>query len=225
MPLTLHFHPLASFCHKVLIALYENDTAFEPVIVDLGDPAQAEAFKKLSPMGKMPALHDSDRAETIWESTIVIEYLEQHYRGDRPLIPQATDAARRARFWDRFFDNYLQVPMQTIVLDNLRAQDRRDAFGVEQAHAQLASAYSFLEEAIGQRQWLLEDFSLAECAAAPALFYAHTVSPIPANQGNCRAYLARLMRRPSFARVLAEAEPYFPLFPLKERISRTPPDT
>src|SRR5215475_13240458 len=120
MPLKLYFHPLASYCHKVLIALYENDTAFEPHLVDLMNEASAAAFKALSPMGKMPVLHDDARDRTVPESTIIIEYLAQHYPGRTQLLPAEPDLARETRLRDRFFDLYVHEPMQKIVGDRLR---------------------------------------------------------------------------------------------------------
>ena len=222
MSLKLYFHPLASFCHKALIALYENGITFEPAIVDLGDEASSAAFRAIWPMAKMPVLRDDARDCTVAESTIVVEYLDTHYPGATRLVPADPDAAWQTRMWDRFFDGYVQQPMQKIVADRLRPAGSSDAFGVEQARAQLHEAYAVLAGELGANTWMLGDaFTLADCSAAPALFYAHTVEPIGA-QGKLAAYLDRLMARPSFARVLEEAEPYFELFPLepKPRIAR-----
>lgn len=223
MSLTLYFHPLASFCHKALIALYENDIAFDPVIVDLADETSRAALAALWPMAKMPVLCDQARDCTVAESTIVIEYLDAHYPGKTRLVPADPDLAWQTRMWDRFHDHYVQEPMQKIVIDRLRPDGKRDAFGVEQAKAQLRQAYDVLERELANKTWMLGNaFTLADCAAAPALFYASTVVPFAAGDRNLPAYLDRLMARPSFARVLAEAEPYFPNFPLdpKPRISR-----
>lgn len=223
MSLTLYFHPLASFCHKALIALYENDIAFDPVIVDLADETSRAALAALWPMAKMPVLCDQARDCTVAESTIVIEYLDAHYPGKTRLVPADPDLAWQTRMWDRFHDHYVQEPMQKIVVDRLRPDGKRDAFGVEQAKANLRQAYDILERELADKTWMLGNaFTLADCAAAPALFYANTVVPFAAEDRNLPAYLDRLMARPSFARVLAEAEPYFPNFPLdpKPRISR-----
>lgn len=223
MSLTLYFHPLASFCHKALIALYENDIAFDPVIVDLADETSRAALAALWPMAKMPVLRDQARDCTVAESTIVIEYLDAHYPGKTRLVPADPDLAWQTRMWDRFHDHYVQEPMQKIVVDRLRPDGKRDAFGVEQAKANLRQAYDILERELADKTWMLGNaFTLADCAAAPALFYANTVVPFAAEDRNLPAYLDRLMARPSFARVLAEAEPYFPNFPLdpKPRISR-----
>jgi glutathione S-transferase len=215
MTLQLHAHPLSSYCHKVLIALYENDTPFEFQMVDLGDPEGRARFAALWPMGKMPVLRDEVRGETVAESSIVIEYLDQHYPGAVRFLPADPELARRTRFWDRIFDNYVQGPMQRIVGDRIRpAGAGRDPFGVTQARAQLATSYGMIEREMAAQTWAAgEAFTLADCAAAPALFYADKVAPFGADLPHTQAYLQRLMARPSFARVLAEAEPYFAMFP------------
>jgi glutathione S-transferase len=218
MSLKLYFHPLASFCHKALIALYENDIPFEPVIVDLMGEASSAAFRAVWPMARMPVLRDDARDRTVAESTIIIEYLDTHYPGTTRFVPADPDAAWQARMWDRFFDHYLQLPMQKIVTDRLRPEGRSDAWGVEQASAQLHEAYEVLEQEIAAKTWMLGDtFTLADCSAAPALFYANTVVPFAETQKNLAAYVGRLMARPSFARVLEEAEPYFTLFPMERK--------
>jgi glutathione S-transferase len=212
--LTLYYHPLASFCWKALIALYENGTPFEPHIVDLGDPASRADFLKVWPIGKFPVLRDAARDHTVPESSTIIEYLAQHYPGPTRLIPLDTDAARQVRFRDRFYDHYVHEPMQKIVTDRLRPAGRNDPHGVEQARAMLATSLGMVDKDMTARTWTMgEDFGLADCAAAPALFYADKVMPFAASHGNAAAYLARLKQRPSFARVLKEAEPYFKMFP------------
>jgi glutathione S-transferase len=218
MSLTLYFHPLASFCHKALIALYENRIAFEPIIVDLGDEQSAAAFRAVWPMAKMPVLRDEARDRTVAESTIIIEYLDAYYPGATRLLPADTDRAWQARMWDRFYDHYVQEPMQKIVTDRLRPEGKSDAFGVEQAEAQLRHACGLIEQRMESNVWAIgPDFSLADCAAAPALFYADTVMPFGREHKHLRAYVDRLMARPSFARVLAEAEPYFGMFPMEKK--------
>ena len=214
MSLTLHFHPLASFCWKVLIGLYENETPFTPVIVDLGDAASRAAFLALSPLGKMPVLQDEDRGETVPETTVILDYLDHHYPGPVRFTPSDPDAAWRARLWDRIFDLHVQEPMQKIVGDRIRPAGSQDPFGVAQARAQLASSYAVIERELAERTWLSgATFGLAECAAAPALYYADRVQPLGAEHAATAAYLGRLKARASFARVLAEAEPYFHMFP------------
>ncbi len=130
MTLTLYLHPLASFCHKVLIALYEAGTPFKPQIVDLGNPAEHARYLEVWPVGKIPVLHDSVRDRTVPETSVIIEYLGQHYPGAQPLIPRDDALALEARLWDRFFDLYVQVPMQKIVTDTLRASGENDRRGV-----------------------------------------------------------------------------------------------
>jgi glutathione S-transferase len=214
MSLKLYFHPLASYCWKALIALYENDTPFEPHIVDLGDEAARAAFFKLSPIGKMPVLRDDARGQTIPEATIVIEYLALHYPGRTRLLPEDADLTWQTRLRDRFYDLYVHEPMQRTVLDKLRPTGKSDPHGVEQAKAQLKSAYDLIEPEMATRTWAMGDaFSMADCAAAPALFYGNKVVPFGDAHGNVAKYLQRLIERPSFARVLTEAQPYFSLFP------------
>lgn len=213
MSLTLYFHPLSSFCMKVLIALYENDTPFTPHIVDLGDAAAAENLKKLWPIGKFPVLRDDARNQTIPETSIIIEYLDQHYPGQTRFIPADSTLALQTRLQDRFYDLYVQLPMQAIVGDRLRPADKRDPFGVAQAKDRLAGVYQMVERDMAQKTWAMgDDFTMADCAAAPALFYANKVLPLDGHK-NVAAYLERLMQRPSYARALTEAEPYFKFFP------------
>jgi glutathione S-transferase len=212
--LKLYFHPLASFCHKVLIALYENGTAFEPVFVDLGNPREREALAKLWAPATFPVLRDEARDRTIAESSIIIEYLAQHYPGRVALLPADPEAALRVRMQDRFFDLYVHHQMQKIVLDRIRPADQRDAFGVEQARGELRLAYDMLEQDMRGNTWAVgEQFTMADCAASPALFYANEVLPFGASHPGVAAYFARLKARPSCARVLEEAQPYLKNFP------------
>jgi glutathione S-transferase len=214
MSLTLYCHPFASFCQKVLIALYENETPFTAHLVNLGDEASRAAFLKIWPVGKFPVLRDHARGRTIPESTIIIEYLAQHHPGPMPLVPADAEGAIAARQWDRFHDLEVAVPMQKIVTDRLRPSGQRDALGVDAARAQLRTALAIVDAEMAAKTWATgEAFTMADCAAAPALFYANEVMPLGAAHANAAAYLERLMRRPSFARVLKEAEPYRHLFP------------
>jgi glutathione S-transferase len=213
MSLVFYYHPLASFCWKALIALYENDTPFEPHLVDLGNETSYAKFKALWPIAKMPVLRDTARDQTVPESSIIIEYLDQHYPGKIRLVPENADLARQARFIDRFYDLYVHEPMQKIVTDRIRPAGKNDPYGVEQAKAQLQIAYGMIEGDMATKTWAMgEAFSLADCAAAPALFYANEVLPF-GDYKNVAAYFGRLMARPSFARVVKEAQPYFALFP------------
>jgi len=212
MSLTLYFHPLSSFCHKVLIALYENGTPFTPQIVNLQDEGERMAFRKLWPIGKFPVLRDDARGATISESSVIIEYLNQHYPGKTRFLPADGESARQVRLRDRFFDLYVHLPMQKIVGDRLRPEGKHDPHGVEEARTQMATALGMIEQDMAA--WARSDmFTLADCSAAPALFYADKVAPLGGKYPQAADYLGRLMQRPSYARALAEAEPYFKFFP------------
>ena len=214
MSLVLHYHPLASFCHKVLIALYENEVPFTPQIVDLADPGQRAEFLALWPIGKFPVLEDAARGKMIPESSIIIEYLEQHHPGKEKLIPEDREQMRETRLLDRFFDLYVHEPMQKIVGDRLRPEGAKDPHGVDHARKTMRTALGMLEKDMASRTWATgETFGLADCAAAPALFYADKVMPIAEHHPNVAGYRERLMQRPSYARVLREAQPYFSMFP------------
>jgi glutathione S-transferase len=214
MTLTLHYHPLSSYCWKVLIGLYENATPFTPVLLDLGDPAARAAFLALWPLGKMPVLRDEVRRETVPESSIILDYLDRYYPGRVRFTPGDPDLAWKMRLWDRVLDLHVHQALQKIVGDKLRPEGRADAHGVAEARAQLAAAYDLLESQLAAGPWLAgAEFGLADCAAAPALYYADRVEPLGSGRPAVAAYLDRLKARPSFARVLVEAEPYFHMFP------------
>jgi glutathione S-transferase len=214
MSLTLHFHPLSSFCWKALIALYENDTPFTPHFVDLGNAAERAALLKLWPIGKFPVLHDEARDQTVPESSVIIEYLDRHYPGRTRLIPVEPDLAWQTRLRDRFYDLYVHLPMQKIMGDRLRPEGSKDPNGVEEARAQLRTAYGMIERQMAAGTWAMGDtFSLADCAATPPLFYGNMVVPFGDSHKNLTAYFERLKARPSIARVLREAEPYFQMVP------------
>ncbi|BBC03140.1 MULTISPECIES: glutathione S-transferase family protein [Bradyrhizobium] len=220
MSLTLLYHPLSSFCWKALVALYENGAPFAANMVNLGDSAERAALLALSPIGRFPVLRDETRGETVPESSIVIEYLDRHYPGAVRLIPENPDLALQTRLRDRFLDLYVHLPMQKVVGDRLRPADSKDPHGVAEARAQLRTSYAILDQQLILNQqrahggWMMgEHFSLADCAAAPTMFYGNKVEPFGDGHRHLAAYLERLMARPSFARVLREAEPYFGMFP------------
>src|SRR6266849_755530 len=174
MSLKFFFHPLASYCQKVLIALYENGTPFEPHLVYFSHEASDAAFRKLWPIAKMPVLREAARDRTLPESTIIIEYLAQHYPGPTQLIPADADLALQTRLRDRFYDLYVHEPMQKIVGDRLRPAGKNDPHGVDAAKAQLLRSYGMIDEEMAARTWAMGDaFSLADCAAAPPLFFAN----------------------------------------------------
>jgi glutathione S-transferase len=212
MSLKLYFHPLSSFSHKVLIALYENGTPFEPRIVDLFN--EIAEYKKIWPIGKIPVLRDEAKDRTIPETSIIIEYLAQHFPGKTQLLPADPDQCRQMRLRDRFYDLYVDVPMQKVVTDRLRPSGKNDPYGVEEAKTLLRTSFGMIEEDMVKNRWAMGDaFTMADCAAAPALFYANMAVPFRDTHKNVAAYLDRLMERPSFARVLKEAEPYFAMIP------------
>jgi glutathione S-transferase len=214
MSLELYFHPLASFCQKALIAFYENDTPFEPHIVDLGDATSSAKFKKIWPIGKFPVLRDTERDRLVPESSIIIEYLAHYYPGSTQLVPSDPDLARQARMCDRFYDLHVHVPMQKIITDRLRPAGKNDPHGVEEAKAVLRTACDMLDQDMRTKTWAMGDeFSMADCAAAPPLFYTNMVMPLGDTHKNVAQYLDRLMERPSYARVLKEAQPYLGLVP------------
>lgn len=214
MTLKLYFHPLSSYCQKALIAFYENDVPFEPHIVDLGDPAQAAHLKSLWPIGKFPVLRDEARGATVAETTIIIEYLDLHYPGPTRFVPNDADLAWQTRMHDRLYDLYVNEQMQTIVGNRRRPADQKDPMGVEHASARLKTALDIIDGEMAGRTWAMGDaFTMVDCAAAPALFYADQVMPFGETHRHAMRYFERLTQRPSYARVRREAEPYFHLFP------------
>ena len=218
MELKLYYHPLSSFCHKALIALYENNTPFEPIMVDLSDEKSSAALRTLWPIAKFPVLRDDARDCTVAEATVIIDYLDTHYRGVTRFIPDDADSAWRTRMWDRFYDNYVHIQMQKIVGDNLRPVAARDAVGVEQAKAMLVKSYAMIDKEMSGKTWAMGDaFGQVDCAASPALFYANTALPFDRAHCNLAAYFDRLMARPSYVRVLKEAEPFFKYFPMDRK--------
>jgi glutathione S-transferase len=209
--LTLYAHPFASYCWKVLIALYENRVPFVYRVID-DAPGWAE-LELLWPIKKFPVIRDGDAV--VIESSIIVEYLALHYPGAVRLLPTDDDAALRTRFMDRVFDNYVMTPMQTLVSNRMRSDNERDTKGVADARALLEAAYAWLDKQLISTQWAAgKDFTLADCSAAPALFYADWVHPIDEGYPATRDYRRRLLARPSVARTIDEARPYRKLFPL-----------
>ena len=212
--LTLFHHPLSSYCWKALLALYENGTRFAAVKIDLGNPTDRAVLAAAWSLCKFPVLRDEGRGETIPEASIIIEYLGRHYPGAFLAIPADGDAAIETRLMDRIFDNYVMTPMQAIVFDRIRPEAERSPADVARARALLATSYDLLERRLAGRTWAAgEAFTLADCAAAPSLYYADRLMPFRAAHPVLAAYMARLEARPSFARVLEEAAPYMAMFP------------
>jgi glutathione S-transferase len=215
MPLTLYYHPLSSFCWKALIALYEADVAFEPRQVNLGDPEDRAAFEAVWPLAKFPVLRDDARGMTIPESSVIIDYLARTRPAAASLVPSDPDLAMQTRLIDRLIDSYIHLPFQQIVAERMRPEGQHDPFGVAQARGQIRSGYKLVGPMIAG-PWAMGDaFTMADCAALPALFYADYAVSL-ADWPELAAYLGRLKRRPSVAKVLSEAEPFFQYFPLKD---------
>lgn len=213
MPLTLYAHPFSLYCQKALIALYENGTPFDYRKLSQDDPQVMAEFAALWPIKRFPMLVDEGR--TIHEATIIIEYLGLHHPGSVSLLPSDPRAALEVRFMDRFFDNYVTTPLQKIVFDSMRPDGQHDASGVAEARTMLETAYAWLDNVMATREWAAGDhFSLADCSAAPSLFYADWTHRIGADFQHVIAYRQRLLKRPSFARAVDEARPYRHFFPL-----------
>ena len=207
----LYAHPFSSYCQKVLVALYETGTPFE--YRHLEAPGAGEELAVLWPMKRFPVLVDGER--TVIEATCIIEYLQLHHPGAVQLIPADPDAALQVRMLDRFFDNYVSTPQQKFTFDALRPEAQRDAYGVEEARRMLETSYAWLDRHMADREWAAtEAFSLADCGAAPFLFYADWTHPIDVRYPNVRAYRQRLLARPSVMRAVDEARSYRSYFPL-----------
>lgn len=212
MALKLYLHPLSSFCWKVLIALYEADIPFEPVMVDLMDPVKRAEYLKLSPFAKIPTLVDGDRV--VNETSIQIEYLAMKYPAAACLVPKDPVEALKVRALDRFFDLYLNMHLGKVAGDRLRSPEKRDPTGIEMIMNDLRTALSIVEKDMASRTWAAgETFTMADCAAAPALFYVNKLVPYASGYPNTARYLDRLQKRPSVARAIKEAEPYFHMVP------------
>ena len=211
MALVLHGHPFSSCTQKVLVALYENATPFTWRVLDT--PETFDELARLWPLRLMPVLLDGD--VPVAETSIILEHLDLHHRGPVRLLPEDPAAALEVRALDRFLDLYVMTPMQRVVADALRPEGTRDPRGVAEARARLEQAYAWLDTKLVGGAWTAgPGFTMADCAAAPALFYADWVQPIDTAFGGVRALRRRLLRRPSFARVVDEARPFRQFFPL-----------
>ena len=210
-PPRLYAHPFSSYCQKVLVALYENATPFD--YRNLEDAQNGAELAALWPMKRFPVLVDGGR--TVLEASCIIEYLQLHHPGPVRLIPDDADAALDVRMLDRFFDNYISTPQQKVIFDAIIPQAERDSHGVRKARAMLDTAYAWLDARMAGREWACGDaFSLADCAAAPFLFYADWTHAIDPRFAHVHAYRARLLARPSFKRAVDEARPFRTCFPL-----------
>lgn len=218
MALTLHYHPLSSYCWKVLIALYENGTPFEPKPVNLGDAAERAAYAALWPTAKIPLLVDDERV--VPETSIQIEYLDRRHPGLLPLLPEDFEAQLEVRLWDRVFDLHVMTPMQRFIAQQLRPEAERDEATLTATVNELGMAYDLIESRLGERTWAAGDaFTMADCAAAPALFYAAVVRPFSPEHHKLGAYFERLLARPSVWRCIVEARPVFQYYPLRHALA------
>ncbi|WP_342362639.1 glutathione S-transferase family protein [Terrarubrum flagellatum] len=212
MSLTLYYHPLSSFCQKAVIAFYEADVPFTPYLLDSAE-AYAEV-KRLWPIGKFPIMRDEARDLIVPESTLIIEYIAARFPAAARLAPESPDKARDVRLGDRFYDLYVNMEMQKIVGDRRRPADAKDPHGVAESRAKLKTCYDMIELGMRSQRWAAgEEFTMADCAAAPALFYANLCEPFGDAHPATAAYYERLKARPSVARTFEEAKPYFHLFP------------
>lgn len=218
MALTLHYHPLSSYCWKLLIALAENGTPFDARLVNLGSPDERAAYAALWPTAKIPLLVDGERV--VPESSIQIEYLEHHHPGAAQLLPAGFEAQLQVRLWDRIFDTYVMDPMQRYIAQLLRPEAERAPKAMTGAVDALGLAYDMIESRMGLHAWAAaHTFTMADCAAAPALFYATTVRPLSAGHVRLAAYFERLLARPSVAQAIEQAQPWFQYYPMRQALS------
>lgn len=213
--LQIFAHPFSSYCMKVLIPLWADGTPFDFRHIENGhpdEPANAAIVLAHSPFGQFPLMIDGDRI--VFESTPIIDHVALHYPGPNRWIPAGVDGLR-TRFLDRFFDLHVMSNMQKCVGDAMRPEDQRDTLGVGKARSDLAKAYDWLEANLGDGSWAIGDrFTLADCAAAPALLYADWVERIGRDRPRLTAYRARLLAHPAVARAVDEARPFRSFFPL-----------
>ena len=210
--LTFYGHPFSSYTWKALIALYEKDLAFDYRVIEPDRPQHFEELRAHWPIGKFPLLVDGERA--LFEATIIIEYLDR-LAPESPLIPADPDAALAVRLFDRVFDNHVMTPVQEVVADALRGAENHLPMIVDKAKAALETVYGWLDEQLAGEGWATpHGFTLADCAAAPSLFYADWVHEIAPRYANLRAYRSRLLARPSVKRCVDDARPYRAYFPL-----------
>ncbi len=226
---SLVYHPLSSCCHKVMIAADVLGVPLQLQLYNPGNAAERAAHAALWPLGKMPLLIDSGETHepgeppcTIPETSIIVEHLQLHHaKSGQRLIPHEPEAALQVRLWDRLFDFYVMTPMQALTADRLRPESERDAIAVAQARQLLATAYALVDRQLQGRSWVCgERFTLADCAAAPALFYAVAYLPPPAALSHLHAYFERLMAHPAVARTVDQARPFLQYFPGRAGLAR-----
>lgn len=213
MTMKFYQHPMSSFCWKVSIALHEAGIPFESVTVNLGDPEVREDYLKISPFGKLPTLVDGGRV--VNETSIIIEYLTLKYPEAAGLMPKDPEEALKIRALDRFYDLYINLGLLRIAGDNLRPEDKREPISIAMVLGDMKTALGIVERDLANRTFAAgETFTMADCSALPSLFYAQRLIPYEPDFPNIVRYLERLQKRPSVARVIKDAEPYFHLLPL-----------
>jgi glutathione S-transferase len=213
MSLALYGHPFSSYTQKVLVALYENDTPFEFRCIGPDTPQHVDEWMRRWPLRKFPLLLDGER--DVVESSIIIQYLQLAQPGPVRLLPEDPMTALDVRFLDRFFDLHVADASQIAVDSALGRLPVKPEEGLAIASERLERAYSWLEARLAEKTWAAgADFTMADCAAAPFLFYADWVHRISDAYPALRAYRARLLVRPSFARAVEEARPFRSYFPL-----------
>jgi glutathione S-transferase len=213
MSLALYGHPFSSYTQKALIALYENGTPFTFCCISPDTPQHSAEWLRRWPLRKFPLLLDGER--TVVESSIIIEYLQLAHPGPVRLLPENPMAALEVRFLDRFFDYHVMDAMQIAVESAIQRIPLKPEDGLMIAKEKVERAYGWLETHLADRKWAAgDDFTLADCAAAPSLFYADWTHRISEAFPLLRAYRVRLLARPSFARAVEEARPFRSYFPL-----------
>ena len=208
--LTIYGHPISSYTWKVLTALYENGTPFAFVTLD---QSTYPDFLARWPLGSFPVLVDTNRDQMVTETSVIIEYLDVYYPGRVRFVPKDIDTALEVRRWDRVFD-HLNTTMSKIVVDNIRPEGQRDPYGVEEAKRIIGGIYTVIETQLGDRAFIVGDaLTLADCSAAPSLWYAARNAPLDGAFPRIAAYLERLKAWPAFARAVKESEPLFHMYP------------
>ncbi len=201
----LYYFPLSTYSQKVLIALYEKAIEFESEITNLIDAHAREKYRNVYPMGKIPLLMD-DNEYMVPESSIIIEYLDQ-LKAPKMIFGDATQQ-RQIRFKDRIYDLYLAEPVTTLLFQNMKPEDNRDAERIDTARRRINTMYMFMDQELAQQRFSNgSEFSMSDCAAAAGLFYARREAPFDDYPNVCR-YWERLLAKPSVQRVHEEAEPY-----------------
>lgn len=217
LPLVVYGHPFSSYTQKVLIALFENDTPFDLRTVGADAPEDTQEWLRRWPLAKFPVLVDRERDRQLVETSVIIEYLSLEHPGPVELVPADARVALDVRFWDRFFDLHVMNAAQLAVDGALTGDATKRADGLALSVQKLGRAYAWANTALAGKSWAAGTggaFTLADCAAAPSLFYADWVHPIPEEYSVLRAYRARLLQRPSVARAVDGGRPFRPLFPL-----------